>query len=76
MARGFAAMSKEKRREISRQGGIAAHAYGNGHEFTSEEAREAGRKGGFTVAKDRAHMAEIGKKGGEARGRRRREAEK
>jgi general stress protein YciG len=32
--------------EISRKGGKAAHSAGTAHEFTSEEAREAGRKGG------------------------------
>ena len=37
-------------------------------EFTPEEAREAGRKGGQTVSKDRKHMARIGRLGGEARG--------
>ncbi len=44
--RGFAAMSEDRQREIASQGGKAAHASGNAHEFTSEEAREAGRKGG------------------------------
>ena len=43
--RGFAAMDPERRRRISSVGGKAAHAKGTGHEFTSEEAREAGRKG-------------------------------
>jgi general stress protein YciG len=44
--RGFASMDKEKQREIAARGGKAAHAAGTAHEFTSEEAREAGRKGG------------------------------
>ena len=44
--RGFAAMDAERRRRISSVGGKAAHAKGTGHEFTSEEARAAGRKGG------------------------------
>ena len=44
--RGFAAMSPEKQREIASMGGKAAHAKGTAHQFTSEEAREAGRKGG------------------------------
>jgi uncharacterized protein len=45
--RGFAAMTDRARLvEISRSGGIAAHAAGTAHEFTSEEAREAGRRGG------------------------------
>lgn len=59
-------MDKEKQREIASKGGKAAHEKGTAHEFTPEEAREAGRKGGETVSKDRQHMAEIGRKGGEA----------
>jgi general stress protein YciG len=66
--RGFASMDEDKQREIASQGGKAAHEKGTAHEFTSEEAREAGRKGGESVSKDREHMAEIGRKGGEARG--------
>jgi len=64
MARGFASMSPEKQREISSRGGKAAHAAGTAHKWTSEEAREAGRKGGTRVAQDRAHMARIGRNGG------------
>jgi len=41
--RGFASMDPEKQREIASEGGRAAHASGNAHEFTSEEAREAGK---------------------------------
>jgi general stress protein YciG len=44
--RGFAAMDEEKQREIASKGGKAAHQSGNAHEFSSEEARAAGRKGG------------------------------
>src|SRR5438270_4111256 len=44
--RGFSAMDENKKREIARKGGIAAHRKGTAHKFTSEEAREAGRKGG------------------------------
>jgi general stress protein YciG len=44
--RGFASMDPGKQREIASKGGKAAHAKGTAHEFTSEEAREAGRKGG------------------------------
>jgi general stress protein YciG len=44
--RGFAAMDDEKQREIASKGGKAAHEKGTAHEFTSDEAREAGRKGG------------------------------
>lgn len=45
--RGFAAMDREKQRQIASMGGKAAHAKGAAHEFTSAEAREAGRKGGL-----------------------------
>lgn len=45
--RGFAGMDKERQRQISSQGGKAAHQKGTAHEFDSEEAREAGRKGGM-----------------------------
>lgn len=44
--RGFASMSPEKQREIASKGGRAAHQKGTAHEWTSEEARAAGRKGG------------------------------
>ena len=40
-------MDKERQRQISSQGGKAAHQKGTAHEFDSEEAREAGRKGGM-----------------------------
>lgn len=42
--RGFAAMNPEKQREIASLGGRAAHMSGHAHEFTTEEARAAGRK--------------------------------
>lgn len=64
--RGFASMDEQKQREIASKGGQEAHKQGTAHEFTSEEAREAGRKGGEAVSKDREHMAEIGRKGGAA----------
>lgn len=44
--RGFAGMDQDKQREIASKGGKAAHEKGTAHEFDSEEAREAGRKGG------------------------------
>lgn len=44
--RGFAAMDTEKQREIARKGGRAAHEQGVAHEWSSEEARQAGKKGG------------------------------
>lgn len=44
--RGFASMNRDKQREIASKGGRAAHIQGTAHEWTSEEARQAGRKGG------------------------------
>jgi general stress protein YciG len=65
--RGFASMDAARQREIASKGGRAAHAKGTAHEWSSDEAREAGRKGGVTVSRDRAHMAAIGREGGESR---------
>ena len=53
--RGFASMDPVKRREIASKGGRAAHQKGTAHEWTSEEAREAGRKGGMM---SRGHQVE------------------
>jgi general stress protein YciG len=66
--RGFASMDRGKQREIASKGGRAAHAKGTAHEFDSDEARNAGRKGGQAVSRNREHMAMIGRRGGEARG--------
>ena len=44
--KGFALLSKEERRKLQSKGGKKAHAMGVAHQFTPEEAREAGRKGG------------------------------
>jgi general stress protein YciG len=63
--RGFGSMDQERQREIASEGGRAAHEKGSAHEFNSEEARAAGRKGGEAVSSDRGHMSEIGRKGGE-----------
>ncbi len=63
--RGFASMDDEKQREIASMGGRAAHQKGTAHEFTPDEAREAGRKGGEAVSRNRQHMASIGRRGGE-----------
>jgi general stress protein YciG len=69
--RGFAAMDREKQRQIASKGGRAAHAKGSAHEFTSDQAREAGRKGGRAAhARGTAHKftskeaQEAGRKGG------------
>jgi hypothetical protein len=66
--RGFASMDESKQREIASKGGHAAHAKGTAHEFTPDEARAAGRKGGEIVSRNREHMARIGRQGGERRG--------
>ena len=44
--RGFASMDSDEQRRTATEGGKASHEKGTGHEFRSEEAREAGRKGG------------------------------
>jgi general stress protein YciG len=67
--RGFAAMDPETQRAVASRGGKVAHQRGGAHEFTSEEARVAGKKGGELVSRDRAYMAEIGRRGGKARRR-------
>lgn len=45
-SRGFASMDPERQRKIASEGGRAAHKQGVAHEWSSAEAREAGRKGG------------------------------
>jgi general stress protein YciG len=45
--RGFAALTPERRREISHKGGVAAHRKGTAHQWNQTTAREAGRKGGL-----------------------------
>jgi general stress protein YciG len=57
--KGFASMDPQRRREIASEGGRAAHEKGTAYEWTSEEARAAGRKGGLTRAANRA--AELAK---------------
>jgi len=69
--RGFAAMDPEKQKEIASEGGRAAHRQGVAHEWSSDEAREAGRKGGQIVSRNREHMSEIGRRGGQSSGNRR-----
>ena len=56
--RGFASMSPEKQREIASKGGRAAHQKGTAHEWTSEEARSAGRKGGQISRGGRGRLVE------------------
>jgi uncharacterized protein len=57
--RGFAAMSSEKQREIARKGGRAAHEQGVAHEWNSDEARAAGKKGGQARGKQNNFREEI-----------------
>ena len=57
--RGFASMDRQKQREIASKGGKAAHAKGTAHEWTSEEAREAGRKGGMASHRRRKEMTDV-----------------
>ena len=66
--RGFASMDRAKQREIASKGGKAAHQKGTAHEWTSEEARDAGRKGGIASHQRRREMqsqggAEAGRSG-------------
>jgi general stress protein YciG len=56
--RGFASMSPERQREIASKGGRAAHAKGTAHEWTPEEARSAGRKGGQVSRGGRGRLAD------------------
>ncbi len=70
-SRGFAAMSPERQKQIASEGGRAAHRLGVAHEWSSEEARMAGRKGGQIVSQNREHMSEIGRRGGQSSGGRR-----
>ena len=54
--RGFASMDRHKQRDIASKGGKAAHQKGTAHEWTSEEAREAGRKGGMASHRRRSEL--------------------
>jgi uncharacterized protein len=63
--RGFAAMDRKLVSEIARKGGKAAHSAGTAHEFTSEEARNAGRKGGQAAHANRRKPVIAGTPGGE-----------
>jgi general stress protein YciG len=67
--RGFGSMDPEKQRAIASKGGKAAHEKGTAHQFTPEEGREAGKKGGKRVVEvhGKEHMADIGRIGGEER---------
>ena len=62
--RGFASMDRAKQREIASKGGKAAHQKGTAHEWTSEEARDAGRKGG--IASHQRRREQVGGPNSEA----------
>lgn len=64
--RGFAAMDPKRQREIASAGGRAAHQRGTAHEFTSEEARRAGRKGG--AARSQSHSQAVRSTSSETQG--------
>jgi general stress protein YciG len=57
--RGFKSMDQMKQREIASKGGKAAHQKGTAHEWTSDEARDAGRKGGLA-----SHRRKVEQQGG------------
>ena len=63
--RGFASMDRAKQREIASKGGKAAHQKGTAHEWTSEEARDAGRKGGIASHRRRREQQSGPEVGGE-----------
>ena len=64
--RGFAVMDPTRVREIASMGGRTAHANGRAHEFTSEEAREAGRKGGQARSESNRSKSAASSYGGNA----------
>lgn len=52
-------MSPERQREIARQGGRAAHEQGVAHEWSADEARAAGKKGGQASGKRRTGNTDV-----------------
>lgn len=64
---GFASMDETTQRRIAADGGRTAHQMGTAHEFTSEEARVAGRKGALAISGDSIYMSELGRRGGRTR---------
>jgi len=61
-------MSAEKQREIASKGGRAAHEKGTAHEWTADEARSAGRKGGQVSRGGRGRLIESSSENAEAGG--------
>lgn len=72
--KGFASLTKERMSEIARKGGVQAHKNRRAHEWTSEEARASGKRGGKKILEDRGvdYFKELGRRGGLARARARR----
>lgn len=56
--RGFAHMDRDKQRAIASKGGKTAHAKGRAHEWTAEEAREAGKKGGAATHRPKPDVSD------------------
>ena len=61
---GFATLTPDELRACGSRGGKRAQENGTAHRYTSETAKEAGRKGGLAVSRNREHMAAIGRRGG------------
>lgn len=59
-------MDRSKQKEIASKGGKAAHQKGTAHEWTSDEAREAGRKGGLASHRKRRERLAAGEGGSES----------
>lgn len=57
--RGFRSLSAEKRREVASKGGKAAHAMGVAHQWTHDEAVEAGKRGGGKTSETYAKRAAL-----------------
>jgi general stress protein YciG len=56
--RGFATWDPAQHKAASKRGGISAHARGTAHEFTTDEAKVAGRKGGLKASSNRPGVDE------------------
>lgn len=62
--RGFGSMDPQRQREIASEGGRASHESGKAHEFTPEEAREAGKKSHSGQSSDKGNQQGGGRSGG------------
>jgi general stress protein YciG len=65
--RGFARLSPDERKRVASKGGSTSQQKGTAHKFTSEQAAEAGIKGGAFWKNDKSHLSAIGRKGGKAK---------